>query len=86
MQKPNRLIGLVLISNNLINILASALATIVAMRLHGDLGVVIAIGVLPFTILLLAKVLPKTFAALYLKGIAFINSILLNPLQRSCSR
>ncbi|MEU9777291.1 CNNM domain-containing protein [Streptomyces sp. NPDC047968] len=43
LQKPDRLIGLVLIGNNLVNILASALATIVGMRLYGDLGVAIAL-------------------------------------------
>ncbi|MBF1996345.1 HlyC/CorC family transporter [Serratia symbiotica] len=82
LQKPDRLIGLVLIGNNLVNILASALATIVGMRLHGDLGVAIATGVLTFTILLFAEVLPKTFAALYPERIAFTSSILLTPLQK----
>lgn len=82
LQKPDRLIVLVLIGNNLVNILASALATIVGMRLHGDLGVAIATGVLTFTILLFAEVLPKTFAALYPERIAFTSSILLTPLQK----
>ena len=39
LQRPDRLISLVLIGNNLINIVASALATIVGMRLYGDAGV-----------------------------------------------
>ncbi len=77
LQKRDRLIG-----NNLVNILASALATIVGMRLHGDLGVAISTGVLAFTILLFAEVLPKTFAALYPERIAFTSSILLTPLQK----
>ena len=64
LQKPDRLIGLVLIGNNLVNILASALATIVGMRLYGDLGVAIATGILTFAVLLFAEVLPKTFATL----------------------
>ncbi len=58
LQKPDRLISLVLIGNNLVNILALELATIVGIRLHGDLGVAIATGVLTFTILLFAEVLP----------------------------
>lgn len=82
LQKPDRLIGLVLIGNNLVNILASALATIVGMRLYGDLGVAIATGVLTFAVLLFAEVLPKTFAALYPERIAFPSSMLLAPLQK----
>ncbi|WP_337261222.1 MULTISPECIES: HlyC/CorC family transporter [unclassified Serratia (in: enterobacteria)] len=82
LQKPDRLIGLVLIGNNLVNILASALATIVGMRLYGDLGVAIATGVLTLLVLLFAEVLPKTFAALYPERIAFPSSFLLAPLQK----
>lgn len=82
LQKPARLIGLVLIGNNLVNILASALATIVGMRLYGDLGVAIATGILTFVVLLFAEVLPKTFAALYPERIAFPSSLLLAPLQK----
>ena len=37
--RPDRLIGLILIGNNLVNILASAIATILGMRLYGDIGV-----------------------------------------------
>ncbi|MFI8415255.1 HlyC/CorC family transporter [Serratia sp. NPDC078593] len=82
LQKPDRLIGLVLIGNNLVNILASALATIVGMRLYGDLGVAISTGVLTLAVLLFAEVLPKTFAALYPERIAFPSSFLLAPLQK----
>ena len=52
-----------LIGNNLVNILASALGTIVGMRLYGDAGVAIATGVLTFVVLVFAEVLPKTIAA-----------------------
>jgi Mg2+/Co2+ transporter CorB len=49
----------VLIGNNLVNILASALGTIVGMRLYGNAGVAIATGVLTFVVLVFAEVLPK---------------------------
>jgi len=38
LQRPDRLIGLILIGNNLVNILASAIATVIAIRLFGDAG------------------------------------------------
>ncbi len=82
LQRPDRLISLVLIGNNLINIVASALATIVGMRLYGDAGVAIATGVLTFVILIFAEVLPKSIAALYPERFAYPSSVLLSPLQK----
>lgn len=81
LRKPDRLISLVLIGNNLVNILASALATIVGIRLYGDAGVAIATGVLTFAVLIFAEVLPKTIAALYPEKVAYPSSLLLAPLQ-----
>ena len=81
LRKPDRLISLVLIGNNLVNILASSLATIVGIRLYGDAGVAIATGVLTFVVLIFAEVLPKTVAALYPEKVAFPSSFLLGPLQ-----
>ena len=46
LQRPDRLIGLILIGNNLVNILASAIATVIAIRLFGDAGIAIATLVL----------------------------------------
>ncbi|MEX0447712.1 HlyC/CorC family transporter [Xenorhabdus sp. SGI246] len=79
---PDRLISLILIGNNLVNILASSLATIVGMRLYGDAGVAIATGILTFVILVFAEVMPKTIAALYPEKVAFPSSFLLRPLQK----
>lgn len=81
LRKPDRLISLVLIGNNLVNILASAIGTIVGMRLYGDAGVAIATGILTFVVLIFAEVLPKTIAALYPEKVAFPSSFLLGPLQ-----
>ena len=81
LRKPDRLISLVLIGNNLVNILASAIGTIVGMRLYGNAGVAIATGVLTFVVLVFAEVLPKTIAALYPEKVAFPSSVLLGPLQ-----
>jgi Mg2+/Co2+ transporter CorB len=77
LDRPDRLIGLILIGNNLVNILASAIATIIGMRLFGDMGVAIATGVLTVVVLVFAEVTPKTFAALHPERIAFPSSILL---------
>ncbi|MFT6985781.1 MAG: Mg2+/Co2+ transporter CorB [Psychromonas sp.] len=85
LNKPDKLIGLILIGNNLVNILASALATILGQRLFGDAGIAIATGVLTLVILIFAEVTPKTLAVLYPEKIAFPSSFILSPLQKLLS-
>jgi len=57
-----RLIGSVLLGNNLVNILATALATSLFTRLMGDGGVALATLVMTILVLIFAEVLPKTYA------------------------
>jgi Mg2+/Co2+ transporter CorB len=82
LERPDRLIGLILIGNNLVNIAASAIATVIAIRLYGDAGIVIATILLTLVILIFAEVTPKTIAALYPEKIAFPASVILLPLMR----
>jgi len=82
LNRPDRLIGLILIGNNLVNIAASAIATIIGLRLFGDMGVLIATIILTLVILIFAEVTPKTLAALYPEKIAFPSSILLSILLK----
>lgn len=85
LNRPDRLIGLILIGNNLVNILASAIATVIGLRLYGDLGVAIATGALTLIILVFAEVTPKTLAALYPERVSFMSSILLTILMKLLS-
>jgi Mg2+/Co2+ transporter CorB len=80
LKRPDRLIGLILIGNNFVNIAASALATIIAIRLWGDAGVAIATGLLTLVILIFSEVTPKTLAALHPERIAFPAAFILRPL------
>ncbi|SEW18222.1 Mg2+ and Co2+ transporter CorB, contains DUF21, CBS pair, and CorC-HlyC domains [Aliiroseovarius sediminilitoris] len=57
-----RLIGSVLLGNNLVNILAASLATALFTRLFGDSGVALATLVMTLLVLIFAEVLPKTYA------------------------
>ncbi len=81
LQRPDRLIGLILIGNNLVNILASAIATLIGQRLYGDWGIALATGVLTLLILIFAEVTPKTLAARYPEKLAYPNSLLLRPMM-----
>ena len=88
LKRPDRLIGLILIGNNLVNIAASSIATIIALRLSievglsKDIALLIATIVLTLVILIFAEVTPKTLAALYPEKIAFPSSILLSLLLK----
>ena len=59
---PERLIGAILLGNNLVNILASALATSLFVKLFGDAGVVYATLVMTALVLVFGEVLPKTYS------------------------
>ena len=71
LRTPDRLIGLILLGNNLVNILAASIATIIGIRLFGMNGVWIASLVLTVVILIFAEVAPKTVAAVNPERIAF---------------
>lgn len=82
LDRPDRLIGLILLGNNFVNILASSLATVLALRLIGEAGIAVAAFVLTLVILIFAEVAPKTLAALHPERIAFPAAYVLTPLLR----
>ncbi len=61
-EENERLIGSVLLGNNIVNILAASLATAMFTRLFGESGVALATLVMTFLVLIFAEVLPKTYA------------------------
>ena len=61
---PDRLIGLILLYNTLVNLLAAAIGTVIASRLMGEIGIAVAPLVLAPLILIFAETAPKTYAAI----------------------
>ena len=82
LQRPDRLLGVILIGNNFVNILAAALTTILCLELFGNSGVFIGSIVLTIIILIFAEVTPKTFAAKNAETIALPASGILKILQK----
>ncbi|KGQ30107.1 hypothetical protein P375_10940 [Gallibacterium genomosp. 2] len=80
LKKTDILLSFILIFNNLVNIMASALATMIGLRLGGDAGVAIATGVLTFVMLVFSEIFPKTVAAIYPEKIGFFSSHILSVL------
>ncbi|MGB5261842.1 MAG: HlyC/CorC family transporter [Gammaproteobacteria bacterium] len=83
LDRPDRLIGLILLGNNVVNIFASILMTLIALRIYNDAGFIFASGmILTVVILLFAEVTPKTLAALHPERIAFPAAYIYTPLLR----
>ncbi|OOF70395.1 HlyC/CorC family transporter [Rodentibacter caecimuris] len=80
LEKPDILLTFILIFNNLVNISASAIATMIGMRLYGDLGVAIATGVLTFVMLIFSEIFPKTVAAMHPEKVGLLTSHILVPI------
>ena len=83
LQRQDRLIGLILLGNNIVNIFASMLMTLIALRIYNDAGFIFAAGiVLTIVILLFAEVTPKTLAALHPERIAYPAAYVYTPLLK----
>ena len=80
LKNPDRLIGLILLGNNVVNILIAQLSAYIGYRLHGDVGIAIATFILIFVILIFAELTPKTLAALHAEKIALPAAVLYVPL------
>lgn len=73
LEQIDDLIGVILLGNNFVNILASAISTILAIRLWGDGSIALASLLLTAVILIFAEVTPKTFAAKHPEKIALFG-------------
>ncbi|MEJ2644947.1 MAG: HlyC/CorC family transporter [Gammaproteobacteria bacterium] len=82
LERPDRLIGLILLGNNFANIVASSLATIIGLRLMGETGIVVATVLLTLAVLIFSEVAPKTLAALHPERVAFPASYVYVPLLK----
>ena len=76
----DHLIGTILLGNNFVNIFASSIATILAIKLWGEGSIVYASILLTFVILIFAETTPKTFAAKNPEKIALPASIIISGL------
>ena len=88
MNSRERVIGILLLGNNIVNILASALATSILIGLFGDKGIIYATLIMTTLIFIFSEVLPKTYAIresekliLYASPIIKIFIIILSPIN-----
>ena len=80
LNKKESLIGAILLGNNLVNILASALATSLAIKVFGDAGVAYAVVIMTALIVIFAEILPKTYALTNSEKLALAVSPIFRPI------
>lgn len=82
LRQPDRLIGLILLGNNVANIFASSLVTVIAIRLGGEATLAIAEGLLVLVVLVFVEVAPKTLAALRPEQVSYPAAYVYTPLLK----
>ena len=80
LERPDRLLGVILIGNNFVNFSAASIATLLAIQILGEEGVAWAPVICTFVFLIFAEVAPKTIAANYPEKIALPSSHILSLL------
>ena len=84
LRRPDRLLGVILLGNNLVNFMAASIATVIGIRFFGESSLVLVLTPIVLTVffLIFAEVAPKTIAAQAPESIAFPAAFLLEPLLR----
>lgn len=78
--RPDRLIGLILLGNNLVNFTAVALVTLIALQIGGEPAVAIGTVLLTVVVLIFSEAAPKTLAALHPERVAYPAAFVYYPL------
>lgn len=81
LERPDRLIGLILLGNNLVNFAAAALVTLIALRVGGEPAVWLGTLLLALVVLIFSESAPKTLAALYPEKVALPAAFIYYPLM-----
>ena len=80
LKRPDRLIGLILLGNNLVNFSAASLVTLIALDIGGEPAVAIATGIFTLIVIIFSEAAPKTLAALHPERLAFPAALIYYPL------
>ncbi len=83
LKRPDRLIGLILLGNNLVNFSAASLVAIIAFKLGGQPAVALGTLVLTLVVLIFAEAAPKTLAALHPEKVAYPVAYIYYPLLKA---
>lgn len=82
LERPDRLIGLILLGNNLVNFSAASLVALIAFKIGGQPAVAIGTLILTLTVLIFSEAAPKTLAALHPERLAYPAALIYYPLLK----
>jgi Mg2+/Co2+ transporter CorB len=82
LQRPDRVIGLILLGNNLVNFSAASLVAIIALQIGGEPAVALGTLILTLVVLIFSEAAPKTLAALHPQRLAFPAALIYYPLLK----
>ena len=82
LRRPDRLIGLILLGNNLVNFSAASLVTLIALGFGGESAVAVGTGIFTLIVIIFAEAAPKTLAALHPERLAFPAALVYYPLLK----
>lgn len=82
LKRPDRIIGLILLGNNFVNILAASLTTLIAIRIGGEQAIALATLLLTVAVLIFSEVTPKTLAAIKPEVLAYPAAWIYGPLLK----
>ncbi len=81
LKKPERLIGTILLGNNLVNVAMSAFSTALAISFWGEKGIAYVTGILTLAILIFAEITPKVYAKYFNEQVSLITAPVLNAIM-----
>ena len=82
LQRPDRMIGLILLGNNLVNFSAASLVALIALKIGGEPAVAVGTLILTLVVLIFSETAPKTLAALHPEKVAFPAALIYYPLLK----
>lgn len=82
LRRPDRLIGLILLGNNLVNFSAASLVAIIALKIGGEPAVAIGTVILTLVVLIFSEAAPKTLAAMHPQKLAYPAALIYYPLLK----
>jgi len=82
LQRPDQILGLILLGNNLVNFTAASLVAVIALKIGGQPAVVLGAILLTLAVLIFSETAPKTLAALHPERLAFPAAMIYYPLLK----
>ena len=82
LQRPDRLIGLILLGNNLVNFSAASLVAVISLKIGGQPALAVGTVALTLVVLIFSETAPKTLAALHPEKLAFPAAVIYYPLLK----